>query len=122
MTPAVIALSAAINGALTLGVFFTSRRSITGAVVAVMLIGVAYSFLWSGSPRHSTGEVFWNVGLPAAAITWLPGAIVASVGGRLRGRLQQVLGSVAVLVGIVLGAGFIATELSLTCSRLGDCL
>jgi len=123
VSPSVFVIPAAINGVLTLGVFLLSCRGVTGAIVATLAIGVGLSlFLATGSPRHSVGEAFWLVGAPVSAIVWLPGAALAVVSGRLRGVAQQATCGAAVVVSLILGAGFILMVLSLVCSRFGDCL
>jgi len=122
-----IVVPALINGILTVLVLAASLRRLLAGIVSglvILTVLVAVSWLWpsSGGPsRHSAGAVFGTY-LAIIAFTWLPGAALAVIAGRLSGGRRAVLGTVSICVGLLLGAAFVVTGLSFVCGLLGDCL
>jgi hypothetical protein len=117
-------IPAVINGVLTAAVWIASWRAARIGVIVILAVTVIYIlslWLWPDAlPTHSRAELLWmSVGL--GGVTWLPGSVLAIIGGRRTGWPGLSIGISGVIVGVLMGAGFVYTAVVFACGMFGDC-
>ena len=128
MTPGEILIPALINGALTVLVFLASMRSLRAgfaACLASMALGLLALWVWSTPrprPAEDTTLALLATCLATVALTFLPGAVLAMIAGRLDGRRRFIAAMASECVALFLGVYFMVILLTCTCGILGDCL
>jgi hypothetical protein len=127
MPVAEVLIPAVVNGILTAVVFLASRRRFLADVAAVLALFIALLsvlWFWPGSEglRRHPQSLELAAYATIVAITWLLGALLALLAGRIRQSKQIWASATAIVSGTLMGAGYIITGLAVVCGVLGDCL
>jgi len=118
-----IAVPAFINGLFTVVVLLLSDRGVRLGVLGSLAILAAFvtaMWVWPGSPSPSwSAETATYIAV--VVVTWMPGAVLAIVAGRLKRQMHLIVGTISVCLAVLLGAAFFGTGFVFACGLLGRC-